>query len=779
MQASVRLLVCSLMAMCFIGCSQNAVQESRTIHFGSDGTATFQHGRAGVFIDVDGETRTIFEPDETVLATSSPLWSHDKRYVIFTTATAANQKNNAANHAPNWNSSPDGRQFLKQAVHFECWLYDTKSADGTKPRVVFESNCGHVGYVAANLAAKWSPDGTAIAFVAANARGQHALKRWDIASETESQIFPHAVDWMTFEFAADESHLVVCTEDGTNEGVWIGSPGDKETDWWHVAKGRGQHQLRTATASLGTLFRFTGMADSPLERLRGLQPAWSANQQQFAFTTHKKIDEQTDAFQIHLGSLATETVQVLKESKEPLSDVQFHPDGKQLGFIQYTRHLNYLVSRQSSLQAISLEGTNESTLSDRRVHQFAGWNTSGDAFAIVSPTNRKKGPDNWAFAMVPASPGREALVVSGSDGEREVFSGMRVTFPNWSPDGKQISFWTTFTPLRQSWQTLAGGDGLHQGDPAATINVATKEIHWMPVSAIEKLQIGHYYLLKGNNAEALKWYDEAEPDLPAITDSNRSHLSSAPLYRSICLNRMERRSEAKAAFDKFIALTTTPAEPGVQPDQADIDAAAMNRYMFLLEIYLSVDGLDECKQLLQTQMADSESTPAQQLAKQIALSQVLLLQDNRSAYLQLVTDKLLPSAIQVVGSTKHSISQLMFDAPMLLGTQLSLLPLLSGEFLNELDLADLEQAIAKFENLRTEENSPLTSLVLDKLLATAHQATENPNAEATAKARVFKNELSSQLDDETLANSIEALRRFPTLSLPPTEPGASEGTEPE
>ena len=91
----------------------------------------------------------------------------------------------------------------------------------------------------------------------------------------------------------------------------------------------------------------------------------------------------------------------------------------------------------------------------------------------------------------------------------------------------------------------------------------------------------------------------------------------------------------------------------------------------------------------------------------------------------------------------------------------------------------MEQAIAKFENLRTEENSPLTSLVLDKLLATAHQATENPNAEATAKARVFKNELSSQLDDETLANSIEALRRFPTLSLPPTEPGASEGTEPE
>ena len=173
---------------------------------------------------------------------------------------------------------------------------------------------------------------------------------------------------MTFEFAADESHLVVCTEDGTNEGVWIGSPGDEEADWWHVAKGRGQHQLRTTTASLGTLFGFTGMADSPLERLRGLQPAWSANQQQFAFTTHKKIDEQTDAFQIHLGSLVTETVQVLKESKEPLSDVQFHPDGKQLGFIQYTQHLNYLVSRQSSLQAISLDGTNESTLSLSLIH---------------------------------------------------------------------------------------------------------------------------------------------------------------------------------------------------------------------------------------------------------------------------------------------------------------------------------------------------------------------------------------------------------------------------
>ena len=116
---------------------------------------------------------------------------------------------------------------------------------------------------------------------------------------------------------------------------------------------------------------------------------------------------------------------------------------------------------------------------------------------------------------------------------------------------------------------------------------------------------------------------------------------------------------------------------------------------------------------------------------------------------------------------------------MLLGTQLSLLPLLSGEFLNELDLADLEQAIAKFENLRTEENSPLTSLVLDKLLAIAHHATENPNAEATAKARISGNELSSQLDDETLANSIEALRRFPVIPLPPAEPGTTEAAEPE
>jgi hypothetical protein len=61
--------------------------------------------------------------------------------------------------------------------------------------------------------------------------------------------------------------------------------------------------------------------------------------------------------------------------------------------------------------------------------------------------------------------------------------------------------------------------------------------------------------------------------------------------------------------------------------------------MFLLEIYLSVDALDECQQLLQTQMADSESTPAQQLAQEVVLSQVLLLQENRSAYLQLVTDE--------------------------------------------------------------------------------------------------------------------------------------------
>src|SRR5580765_5600685 len=76
------------------GCAE-PVREDRSADWGRDGnTVAFQHAREGVFVaDKQGKTLTkIFEPDESVLATSRPLYSPVDGRLIFTTASDPDQQ---------------------------------------------------------------------------------------------------------------------------------------------------------------------------------------------------------------------------------------------------------------------------------------------------------------------------------------------------------------------------------------------------------------------------------------------------------------------------------------------------------------------------------------------------------------------------------------------------------------------------------------------------------------------------------------------------------------
>src|SRR5258708_39968242 len=71
------------------GCGQEPVRENRAVDWARDGgNVAFQHDNEGVFVaDKEGAGLTkIFEPDETVLATSRPLYSPSDGRLIFTTA---------------------------------------------------------------------------------------------------------------------------------------------------------------------------------------------------------------------------------------------------------------------------------------------------------------------------------------------------------------------------------------------------------------------------------------------------------------------------------------------------------------------------------------------------------------------------------------------------------------------------------------------------------------------------------------------------------------------
>ncbi len=759
------LVISATLILFFAGCSSDAVQEDRTIAFGAGGTATFQHGSSGVFINVDGQQESIFTPDDKVVATSSPLWSPDKNRVLFTVARSANPQ--GGSEQQDWNDTPDGRTFAKQAVQYDCYVCVTaKEAGGElKPQKMFSASVRHVGYIAANLVAKWTPDGDGIVFVSVNKNGQHELKTWDLTSRTEKRVFPHAVDWMVFDFVPDSSQLVVCAESRIRDGIWIGSD---ETEWWHVSEGRGPQRLQLATSNISALLSSFATSDSPIERLRALEPKWSADGTRFAFVTAEDTDNDkiNNRHTVHLGTLADKSLEQLTESESPVLEVRWNPKGQSLGIV-HTQH------KHLALSSLSLDSREMQPLSDRTVHQFAGWNSSGSELAMVAPMNGRGPREDWALVLARNAPGREALVLSGANGERELFSGTRITFPNWSPDGNEISFWVTFTPSYRSWLNMMGGGGVRDGDPATTINIRTGAIRWMPVDAIEKLQIGHYYLLKGDAPEARRWYDEAQPDLPEQDDSNRERLMAAKLYRSICLDELKRTDEADAAFKAFLTGFEKSAKrmaAETKEDQTQLARTTIaTKYLFLLEVYASVDRFKECESRLSQLVANGPNADAERLMQTIALSQLLLLQDRHHEYATLAGDEILPQATKLFGNA--NVATARPERPVLFATQFALLPLFSEGYLAKLDADTKTKLATKVQTIR-DDAKPSTAIALDRLLVRLHTSRSEIDRAQNVMDRLVQNKRASELEDKAIDNCLQFARVFPELwsVLPEEEP---------
>ncbi len=694
-------LYCAVLGLAVVGCSSDAVQEDRTIAFGPAAATAFQHGSTGVFVDVDGESRRIFEPAGDVLAVGSPQWSPDRRYVLFTTATAMSpppQTQVADAVSP---VEPDGRLLLNQPIRYTCWRYDSK-AETSQPAKLFEAKCGHAGYVGAKLAVRWARDGASVLFVDTDAQGRHRLKRFGVQARATTDAFPHAVEWLVFEPVPESDAIVVCVEGKRNNGVWIG--GAKE--WWHVADVRGANRLSTRTGSLQRLIPFmANTSDSPLERLRGLLPTWTNDGSRFAFISRDDVlrnekQPSLETFGLHAGVLAKQSVEVVVESDRRMSDVRWHPSGSKLGFVRYGED-----GFRADVVATSLDGRDSEVLAED-VRQFAGWNAAGDGLAVVVPeTQSSADRDNWAFLMLRGTLGRESLRVEGRD-QANVFSGTRITFPNWSPDGTKLSFWATFTPRHRSLMSFLRPEASH-GDPAATIDLKSGELHWMPVSGLEKLFVGNYYLLQQQTVLALKWYDEA--DLPKPTPSNRRHLALAHLYRAIALRSLGRKEDADLSDQKFVAAaqelfgepidSDRPARELTQAEQRrQGEAVAIQRELLRVEAYASVDRLDECKQSLRQGRANEPSVNG--LARQIALGQVLLLQGDKSGFVDLVSERLLEQSVAQVANRSVSLATVSLGEPMIMSVQLSFLPLMCESFYEDIPGTQARSLAARIAAVR-------------------------------------------------------------------------------
>src|SRR5262245_25924019 len=106
------------------GCAE-PVREDRAADWGRDGsTVAFQHDKEGVYVADKQGTRVerIFEPDESVLATSRPLYSLTDSRLIFTTAYPLEGGASPQPGAPPASVPPAGRVVWLQPVKYTCRL---------------------------------------------------------------------------------------------------------------------------------------------------------------------------------------------------------------------------------------------------------------------------------------------------------------------------------------------------------------------------------------------------------------------------------------------------------------------------------------------------------------------------------------------------------------------------------------------------------------------------------------------------------------------------------
>ena len=275
----------ALTLLLVVGCGE-PVREDRSADWGRDGnTVAFQHDKEGVFVaDKEGQAITrIFEPDATVLATSRPLYSPLDGRLIFATAydPDGTPRPAATNVFP---AAPEGSVVWTGRVKYSCWLRDDRQTSGESPapRELFSAECGHLGYISAGLAVRWSPDARKVLFVDSrqSLQGGHDILEFDLESGESRRAFPFRADNVVFDWTPRGTFLVCAVanmapqpngepSDKCQSGVWVGKPGDDDS-WWKVP---------------GTENLADGELPSMIEYLRASRPAWTADDSQFACVT--------------------------------------------------------------------------------------------------------------------------------------------------------------------------------------------------------------------------------------------------------------------------------------------------------------------------------------------------------------------------------------------------------------------------------------------------------------------------------------------------------------
>jgi Tol biopolymer transport system component len=721
------------------GCGQ-PVREDRSINWSGDGASVgFQHGQEGIFLtDKDsGKLTRIFQPGPDVIATSTPLWSPIGKRVIFTTARSVNGRSKMNFPFLNGDPDPAGNVYFQHDIIYTCWLYEP--ADGDVPAqsvALFEGTADHPGYVAANLGVRWHPRLDRIDYVDQVKAHQHGLFEYDLASKQSQQILSHTGEAMVFDWTPDGSQLaclIGSKQARDTDGIWIGRA--DQADWWHVP-----HSNELPTGEFGSL----------LENLRSTRPAWTADGKRFAFASHL-----SGRHFLQRGTLGTREMEVWAEGDQPFLDLHWDKDGLRLGVVRGGEDGSLHLVRQGQPLPPAVNGS--------PVRRFLGWSPHNKQLAYIVPDELPfASADPWALLLIADASARDKVTVAAGDGTepgRSVFSGMRVTFPQWSPREDKLSLWVTFTPACRSVISHLLRWGLRRGDPAAILDLKSGQIDWMPVNTQEIIQVGHYYLLKGDYAKAWRWYEEAERELPRpepvavpaadILDSLQGPRDFS-LFQYHCLTKLGRTEEARAKLDRFrqrfLPAIIEPADgQGMDRQLHDLFApgtfiASLLQDMYAAEVYLSLDAAADGEAYFRRE-PDQADTESARLSRAITLGQILLLEKKYREYADLTSETIAPLFIKQIKAMPAGGGSLNANALTQLVAGFALAPLGALEFLSLLPDQQRQDLLPRWEKLSASANDgcrPLFDLVLHGLYRTLGREKERQDTAARLKSHAHE-----------------------------------------
>jgi Tol biopolymer transport system component len=748
------------------GCSPG-VRQDRTIAWTAEGQAVgLQHDEEGIFVaDKDGgQLVKIFQPTPDVLVTSPPLWSPTDKRLIFTTAKDPNSQPAQPTPQIALEFNPDGDVFGQRPIVYTCWLREAPQADETvQPVPLFEARCDHPGYVAANLAVRWHPRGTSVLNLKQTDGDQHGLFEYDLATKTSRQVFPDTAEALLFDWTPDGSHLVCVAGNlrskGQASGIWIGQP--EGTTWWQVP-----HSTAIVEGHVASL----------IEQLRAALPVWTRDGARFAFAVRNAATAQGDADQCSLwhGALATQQVQRVAEGPESFRDLHWAPDGTRLGLVRG--------QDAGSLQMVGLDGNVVITRIKQPIRRFAGWNAAGDQLAYVVPELAcPKASETWALLLTPDPMPRDRVYVApgtANEAGHEVFSGMRVTFPKWSPKENKLSVWFTFSPTHRYLVSRLMGGGLPHGDPAAVFDVTTKQVNWMTVNAFEKAQVGHYHLLKRQFEEACRWYREAEATLkPPRQPADPVQEARALLARRdftffeyYCLVKLGRPEEARGKLEKFqvhflrVLEAAREAQRVAGGQAAPVEIAMQGnrvlRAFYEAEAFLSLDAAKDARAFFQNELATAK-TEEDRLSNGLALSQLLLLAKEHEAYADLATATLRPLLVKLVQATPAG-NQVPFAVTIGANALTDpLLPMYAPDFVATLSADQVQRLIPRWVAFRDQAPDDTARLTADLFLEAAYRHLGKAKELRETTARIQANPARSHYLTKDVAALVEEARQAP------------------